>query len=123
MAGINGFGNSFNNYSKNFKKLTLNNNKQNTAAKINAQPLSLTPKTMGDNFNISLNPETQDNNGIVRQEAKKSFKTIWYENYCEHLNDIGGTEMLPSRYRDNDQMAFFDTLYVTIKSGIDWLFS
>ncbi len=125
MAGINGFGNNFNNYNKNFRKLTLNT-EQNTVAKINAQPLSLTPKTVGDSFSKSLTSETSDyNNGFERQTSKKSFSEIWMQNYSEWLHSdlVGGSEMLPGRYRDNEQLAAIDLLYVTAKSFKDWLFS
>ena len=122
MAGINGFGNNFNNYNKNFRKLTLNT-EQNTVAKINAQPLSLTPKTVGDSFSKSLTSETSDyNNGFERQTSKKSFGEIWMENWSKfyHSDRIGSPEMLAARYRDNEQMSVFDLLYVTGKSIRDW---
>lgn len=125
MAGINGFGNNFNNYNKNFRKLTLNT-EQNTVAKINAQPLSLTPKTVGDSFSKSLTSETSDyNNGFERQASKKSFAEIWKQNYSEWLHSdlVGGSEMLPGRYRDNEQLAAIDLLYVTVKSLKDWFSS
>ena len=120
MAGINGFGNNFNN---NVRKLSLGNNNLNSIKKVNVQPLSLTPKTVGDSFNKSLTPETKDcNDEIGYQNLTKSFGEIWMENWSKfyHSDRIGSSEMLAARYRDNEQMAVFDLLYVTGKSIRDW---